>query len=369
MADSSPVDAPPFAAAVANAAFDFSAAAGPLPAPVVDRIAAACHDWRGCGPALSLPFTGDAFRDLMRDTRDRMCRVLDIPDTHDVLFLQGGASAQFGLVPLNLLGQAGSAAYLLTGHWSRRAMEEARRHCEVRAIEWNDASGCDVPWFDERRVAYLHVTSNETAEGTQLRELPRASVPLAVDMTSDVFTRRIDWTGIGVAYAAMQKAIGVPGLTTVVVRRDLLGRARPVLPRVFDYSVQAANGSRVNTPPVFALVVANTVLEWIEAAGGLPAISTAVERRCRCVHRVIESCASAYLLPAPASCRSRTSICFSLRRPQDAARFFDAAATHGISGLAGHADAGGLRAANYVGTSDVAIARLCDLLSGFANRC
>lgn len=367
MADSSPVDAPPFAATTAT--FDFSAAAGPLPTAVVDHIAAACQDWRGCGSVLSLPFTGEAFRDLMRDTRDRMYRVLDIPDTHDVLFLQGGASAQFALVPLNLLGLAGSAAYLLTGHWSRRAMEEARRYCEVRTIEWNDAHDCDLPWFDERRVAYLHVTSNETAEGTQLRELPRAGVPLAVDMTSDMLTRRIDWAGIGVAYAAMQKAIGVPGLTTVVVRRDLLGRARPELPRVFDYAVQAANGSRVNTPPVFALVVANTVLEWIEAAGGLPAMTTSVERRSRSVYRVIESYASTYRLAAPAGSRSRTSICFALRRPQDAACFFDAAATHGISGLAGHADAGGLRAANYVGTSDVAIARLCDLLSDFANRC
>lgn len=368
MAVSSPTDAPPSAATEANTTFDFSAAAGPLPAPVIERIAAACHDWRGCGSALCLPFSGEACRELMRDTRARMCRVLAIPETHDVLFLQGGASAQFSLVPLNLLGQAALAAYLVTGHWSRRAMEEAGRYCEVRAVDWNDASGAEVPWFDARRVAYLHVTSNETANGLQLRELPRTSIPLAIDMTSDVLTRRVDWSSVGVAYAAMQKAIGVPGLTVVVIRRDLLGRARPAVPRVFDYAVQSANDSRVNTPPVFALIVTNAVLEWIEAAGGLSAMSTAVERRSRCVYRVLESCASAYLPVAPAAFRSRTSICFTLRRVADVARFFEAAKAHGISGLTGHADAGGCRAANYVGTSDAAIHRLCGLLSDFANR-
>ena len=366
MADSSPIDdAPPPAAAEANATYDFSAAAGPLPTPVIARIAAACRNWRGCGSALSLPFTSEACRELMRDTRARMCRVLAIPGTHDVLFLQGGASAQFSLVPLNLLGQAGSAAYLISGYWSRRAMEEAGRYCNVRALDWNGASDWEAPWLDERRIAYLHVTSNETADGTQLRELPHARVPLAIDMTSDVFTRHLPWERIGVAYCAMQKAIGVAGLTLVVVRRDLLGRARAGVPCVFDYAAQSTNGSRVNTPPMFALFVAHAVLEWIDASGGLPAVSTALARRSRQLYKVIDSCASAFHADAPSAVRSPTSICFDLRDPHRARQFSDEAQRRGIAGLAGHSKTGGLRAANYIGTSDAAISRLCDLLADF----
>lgn len=352
MAVSCSIDAPP-------AACDFSAAAGPLPAPVVARVADACRDWRGLGPVPGLPFTSDAFAELMAHTRRLLRDPLGIPESHELLFLQGGASAQFALVPLNLLGAATGAAYVESGHWSRRAIAQARRHGAVEVV-----SHAEQPF--DARAAYLHLTSNETADGLQWRDWPAARVPLVVDMTSDFLTRRIDWSRVGLAYAAMQKAIGVAGLTVVVVRRSLLGRSRADLPPVFDYTAQSAAGSRLNTPPVFAIFVAHAVLGWMAAAGGVAALEHATERRSARVYEVLDRCEAVYRVTVPAAQRSRNSLCFGMRTADDNERCISAAQACGLFGLRGHAQAGGLRAAIYAGTSDAAVDRLCEFLADFA---
>lgn len=359
--------------AVPRCTFDFSAAAGPLPPPVAHEVAEACRDWRGQGSVLSLPFTSDAFAELMTRTRARLVDLLAIPDSHDVLFLQGGASAQFGLVPLNLLGAARAAAYVESGHWSRRAIGEARRYCDVHIIDGDAAlasgdAACEASGADAASaVAYLHLTSNETADGLQFRDWPRTTLPLVVDMTSDLLTRRIDWPRIGLAYAALQKAIGVPGLTVVVVRRDLFGRARADLPRVFDYTAQSAAGSRLNTPPVFAIFVAHAMLGWIAESGGLGALESAIARRSARVYRVLDE-AAIYRAAVPVAHRSRTSICFGVGGADGNERCIAAAHDRGIVGLRGHPQAGGLRAAIYPGTGEDAVDRLCEFLTDFRRR-
>jgi phosphoserine aminotransferase len=342
--------------------FNFSAAAGPLPGPVIEEVAEACRDWRGQGSVLSLPFTSDAFAALLADTRGLLREILSIPDSHDILFLQGGASAQFGLVPLNLLGTKGEAAYLESGHWSRRAIAEAEKHCKVHIV--SDATG----HMDPERLAYFHVTSNETADGWQLHDLPQAPVPMVADMTSDFLTRRIDWSRVALAYAAMQKCIGVAGLTVVVVRREILGRARPGIPPVFDCRAQAAAGSRLNTPPVFAIFVARAMLAWVAARGGLAATEVAVARLSTRVYGVLDQHPEIFRVPVPRARRSRTSVCFGVLGPNGVEACIAAARAHGILGLAGHPQAGGLRAAIYVGTSEAAVDRLCDFLTDFADR-
>jgi phosphoserine aminotransferase len=346
----------------ATAPFNFSAAAGPLPAPVIAQVAEACRDWRGQGSVLSLPFTGEACAALMVESRALLREILAIPDSHDILFLQGGASAQFGLVPLNLLGDNSEAAYLASGHWSRRAIAEAEKHCTVHVI-----SDPTAP-LDPDRCAYLHLTSNETADGLQLHELPQASVPMVADMTSDFLTRRIDWLRVDLAYAAMQKSIGVAGLTILVLRRELLGRARPGVPPVFDYRAQAAAGSRVNTPPVFAIFVTHAMLAWIADQGGLGPLEAAVVRRSEHVYTVLDAHPGTFHVPAPRERRSRTSLCFGGPGPGGNEACIAAAAARGILGLAGHPQAGGLRAAIYAGTSEAAVDRLCDFLADFADR-
>lgn len=349
-------------ASAPRAACNFSAAAGPLPAPVVALIADACRDWRGRGSVLGLPFTSDAFTGLMAYTRRLLRDLLDIPEGHEVLFLQGGASAQFALLPLNLLGVSAGAAYVESGHWSRRAIAQAQRYGAVEVV-----THADQP-FDAQAAAYLHLTSNETADGLQWQEWPVAPVPLAVDMTSDFLTRRIDWSRVGLAYAAMQKAIGVAGLTVVVVRRDLLGRARADLPPVFDYAAQSAADSRLNTPPVFAIFATHAMLGWIAAAGGVGALALATERRSARVYEVLDRYEAVYRVPVPAAQRSHNSLCFGTRSTEENESCVAAAQACGLLGLRGHPQAGGLRAAIYAGTSDAAVDRLCEFLASFA-RC
>lgn len=343
--------------------FDFSAAAGPLPAPVAAQVAEACRDWRGLGSVLGLPFTSQAFAGLMDQTRALLRDQLGIPDSHELLFLQGGASAQFALVPLNLLGQARGAAYVESGHWSRRAIAQARRHGEVLVVA-HPGQRVDA------RAAYLHLTSNETVDGLQWHEWPAVGVPLAVDMTSDFLTRPVDWSRVALGYAAMQKAIGVAGLTVVVVRRDLLGRARAGVPPVFDYAAQAAAGSRLNTPPVFAIFVTHEMLRWIAAAGGVAALALATAQRSARVYEVLDRCEAVFRVGVPVAQRSRNSICFAvgsgMRTAADNERCIAAAQAVGLHGLCGHPQAGGLRAAIYAGTSDAAVDRLCDFLAAFA---
>src|SRR5574338_1540146 len=353
---------PPEAVDRGLTAFNFSAAAGPLPAPVIQEVAAACHDWRGQGSALSLPFTSDAFAALLAETRGLLRELLAIPESHDILFLQGGASAHFGLVPLILLGDKREAAYLESGHWSRRASTEGSRHCEVRIVRDARALADPAP------LAYLHVTSNETADGVQLRDLPQTPVPLVADMTSDFLTRSVDWSRVGLAYAAMQKSIGVAGLTFLVLRRDLLGRARPSIPPVFDYTAQAAAGSRLNTPPVFAILVAHAMLSWIAARGGVGAVEAAVERRSRRVYAMLDAHPATFRVSAPPASRSRTSLCFGVNGSNGVEACIAAAQDQGILGLRGHPQAGGLRAAMYPGTSEAAVDRLCGFLADFAAR-
>lgn len=342
---------------------DFSAAAGPLPAPVAAQVAEACRDWRGLGSVLGLPFTSEAGAELMVQARALLRELLDIPASHEVLFLQGGASAQFALVPLNLLGRARGAAYVESGHWSRRAIDEARRHGEVEVLAHPGQP------FDPR-AAYLHLTSNETVDGRQWHAWPAVEVPLVVDMSSDLLTRPVDWTRVALGYAAMQKAIGVAGLTLVVAHRSLLGRARAGVPPVFDYTAQSAADSRLNTPPMFAIFVAHAMLRWAAAAGGVAAIARATERRSARVYAVLDACEAAYRVAvgvaAPAPQRSRNSICFEARGVDGNERCIAAAQAQGLLGLRGHVNAGGLRAAVYAGTSDAAVDRLCAFLADFA---
>ncbi len=356
---------------------DFGAAAGPLPDAVRSAVIEACADWRAQGSVLSLSFASDAGRELMQQTRASLVRLLEVPDSHDVLFMQGGASAQFGLVPANLLRSPAEAVlYVESGHWSRRAIAQARQQASVHSMDGRALFGAGAtddawPLALERATAsagapaYVHLTSNETADGRQCRAWPECAAPLVVDMTSDFLSRPVDWSRVALAYAALQKLIGVAGLTVVIVRRDLLVPAERPLPRVFDYAAQSAAASRVNTPPLFAIFVAHAMLAWIADAGGLQAVEAAVRRRSERVYRALDE-AALYRVGIGGAARSHTSICFAVAARDGDAALVEAAGERGLRGLAGHAAQGGLRLANYAGTSDAAIDELCACLREFA---
>lgn len=364
VASSSP-DALAPAATAAPGGYRFSAAAGPLPAQVVQEVAAACSNWRGGTSVLGLSFTSDAFRALQHDTEARLRRLLRIPAGHRVLFMQGGASAQFTLVPFNLLGPRDVAAYVDSGHWSRRAAAEAARHACVDRLVL-DADGDVWTSSPSAPVRYLHVTSNETADGWQWPRLPCCAVPLVVDMTSDLLTRPVDFSGLGVMYASAQKTLGVPGLTLVVVREDLLGRARPCTPTTMNYTALAAQDSRLNTPPVFAIFVAHAMLGWIERQGGVAAMARAAERRSAAIYDALDLGGGFYIpRVVHAAQRSRINPCFRLADEALTPHFLGHAQAAGLLGLQGHPDQGGLRASLYNGTPEPAVSALAAFLREF----
>lgn len=342
----------------------FAAAAGPLPTEVAAEVAVACQSWQGGGSVLGLSFVADAFRELQHDTELRLRRLLAIPEHYRVLFMAGGASAQFSLLPLNLLAGKG-AAYVETGHWSRRASAEAARYGPVAVVK--DEPGGEGGWRIDPAAAYCHLTSNETADGIQFRDFPALPVPLVADMTSDFLARPIDFERLALVYAGTQKTIGVPGLTVVIVRDELLGRAHPATPRVMDYAAQAAAGSRLNTPPVFAIFVAHAMLGWIERQGGIAAMERAAERRSREIYQLIDASGGFYRNRIEPARRSRNNVCFGLAAERLTEAFVAAAESRGYSGLRGHPEVGGVRISLYNGTPDPAVAGLAAFMRDFAH--
>ncbi|HAY09504.1 MAG TPA: 3-phosphoserine/phosphohydroxythreonine transaminase [Thauera sp.] len=367
--------------------FSFSAAAGPLPTVVADEVAEACRP--GPGSILSLPFTTSAYRSLQAETEACLRRLLAIPDEFVVLFMAGGASTQFALVPMNLYGaDTGTrAVYIDSGHWSRRAIAEARRHCPVHVCAlaaltaaWGGGGVPETAAAQTRvgmsvledavgyRPAYVHVTPNETADGLQFARLPVTQAPLVADLTSELLTRAIDWQRLDVGYAGTQKTIGTPGLTLVIIRRSLLGHARAGTPRVMDYGAQAEAESRLCTPPVLPVFVAHRMLHWIEAAGGVAAMAVRLAHR----HALVTAAMTAgedvglYRWSAPSAWRSQVNPCFQLPDEETARRFFAAADATDLHDLGGHPERGGVRLSLYNGLADDAVAALAGLLSGFA---
>ncbi|BAL23163.1 3-phosphoserine/phosphohydroxythreonine transaminase [Azoarcus sp. KH32C] len=365
MASRSSVDA--VATLRSEPGFSFSAAAGPLPPEVAGDVAEACRP--GAASILSLPFTSPAFRRLQEETEACLRRLLGIPDRFRVLFLAGGASAQFAVVPLNLLGTKGRATYVDSGCWSRRAIAEARRYAEVSIAACALGGVPDAAeWQVDRRAAYCHITSNETADGLQFHDFPALAVPLVADMTSDFLTRPLDFTRLSLVYAGTQKTIGTPGLTVVIVDDRLLHQARAETPRVMDYTQQAAAESRLCTPPVFPIFVAHRMLHWIEARGGVAAMARAAQRRSDAVYAALAEGEGTFEIPIERGHRSLINPCFRLADEPQTALFLHAAESVGLRDLRGHPEVGGLRVSLYNGIADSAVDALVGFLLAFARR-
>jgi phosphoserine aminotransferase len=363
---------PPATSDATTPQFSFSAGPAALPAPVRERIRDEFGDFAGTGrPVLELPFSGPEFRDVMARAERDLRTLLTVPDDHAVLFLQGGASAQFGLLPQNLGTGPAGADYVDTGYWSRKTIAEAARVTHVGVA----ATGADhIPdattWRVRPDAAYLHVTTNETADGLAFHDTPvhPSHVPLVADMSSDFLTRPIDVADWGVIYASAQKNIGPAGLTVVLVRRDLLGRAHRSVPAVFDYTRQDEAGSRFNTPPTFAIYVAGLVLEWLLSHGGVAAMALANRRKSAAVYDAIDDSDGFYRCGIRADCRSHVNVCFRIADEALTDRFVASAREEGLLDLAGHSRVGGLRASLYNAVPEAAATALAAFMRGFQRR-
>ncbi len=350
--------------------FNFSAGPGVMPAAVLVQAQQEFLNWNGNGLSmLEMPFTGEAFKTVLRQAREHLRVLLNIPVNYHILFMHGGASAQFSLVPLNLLGGMGRADYVETGYWSCKNMREASRYCDVNIAASSSATSFDrMPeiWRLDPHAAYCHITSNETANGVQFYDIPdTGDLPLVVDMTSDFLSKPVDVQRYGLIYAGAQKNIGPAGLTVVIVRNDLLGRAHPATPAVFNYQVQAEADSMLNTPITFAVYLAGLVFRWVAEKGGVMAMARNSAQRSARLYHVIDGSDGFYRCQVQSAYRSRMNICFTLANEVLTSLFLTAAAEEGLINLKGHPMAGGIRASLYNAMPDAGVTALVTFMQHF----
>lgn len=353
--------------------YNFAAGPAMLPAAVLAQIRDELPDWQGSGlSVLEQPFTGTPFKGLMQQAEQDLRELLALPPNYRLLFLHGGASCQFALLPLNLLAPGQSADYLESGHWAAKAIAEARRHTPLNIVASGEHDGFTAlppldQWRLDPRAGYCHVTSNETANGLQLRDFPAIQTPLVADMTSDFLTRPLPVERFGLIYASAQKNLGVAGLCLLIVRDDLLKPPRAGLPAPFSYALQAEQQSRLCTPPSFALYCAALMLRWIGQQGGLAAMARASRRKSQLLYRDIDA-SGFYHCRLRAADRSPISVCFQLRDERLLPRFLAQAEQAGLFNLQGHGAVGGVRASLYNAMPLAGVERLLDFMRDFERR-
>jgi phosphoserine aminotransferase len=333
-------------------AFNFSPGPAVLPLEVLEQARDELLDWQGGGTSvMEISHRSKPFVAVAAQAEADLRELMSIPRNFKVLFMQGGASAQFALVPMNLTSSQASVDYVNTGYWSRKGMTEAARYCKVHVAGDAGADYTRVPAQDElqfsRGAAYAHYTPNETIGGVEFGYVPEAgAVPLVADMSSSILSRPVDVAKFGLIYAGAQKNIGPSGLTVLIVREDLIGRARADTPRVFDYKAVADDQSMLNTPPTFAWYVAGLVFKWLKKAGGVSAIGERNQVKAQKLYAAIDA-SVLYRNSVAKDARSRMNVTFSIAKPELDQVFLAAAAEAGLQGLKGHRAVAGMRASIY----------------------
>jgi phosphoserine aminotransferase len=349
---------------------NFSAGPAALPLEVLELAQREMLDYRGAGMSvMEMSHRSKEFIGIAERAEADLIELLTVPDDYQVLFLQGGATLQFAMVPMNLLAGRQRADYLNTGAWSTKAIEEAGRFCEVNVVASSAASNfSDIPavaeWRRDPQSAYLHICSNETIGGVQFHDFPESDVPLVVDMSSDILSRPVDVSRFGLIYAGAQKNIGPAGLTVVIVRKDLLGKTLPGTPGMLDYAVHAEADSMSNTPPTYAWYLAGLVFDWLKRQGGLAGIAERNARKSGKLYGALDS-SNFYSTPVAAGCRSQMNVPFTLPEAKLDAVFLAGAEARGLTNLKGHRSVGGMRASLYNAVPEAAVDALVDYLKVF----
>lgn len=336
--------------------YNFSAGPGMLPLPVLQRAQAEMLDLSGLGMSvLEISHRSAPFKHVLSDTQNNLRTLLDLPRDYRILFLQGGATLQFSMVPMNLLRDSGRHAdYVVAGTWGKKAVTEARREGEVRVL-WGGEEEAFIrmprpdEWQPDPEAAYVHFTSNETIQGLQLQWEPEsASAPLVCDMSSDFLSRPIAAEHYGLIYAGAQKNAGPSGVAVVILREDMLERAPSGLHTMLDYGVHAVKDSMHNTPPVFAIYMVNLVTEWLlNEIGGLQKMAAINSEKAALLYRVIDESDGFYSGHAQADSRSHMNVTWRLSDQNLETLFVEQARARGMDNLKGHRLVGGLRASIY----------------------
>jgi len=354
--------------------FNFSAGPAMLPTAVIERAQREMLDWNDSGMStMEMSHRGKEYMSIATKAEQDLRDVMAIPDNYKVLFLQGGASAQFAMIPLNLLGDKTSADYINTGMWSKKAIAEAKRYCTVNVVADTSAGGfTTVPSQDELILnpdaAYVHYTPNETIGGVEFDYIPETGdVPLIADMSSTILSRPIDVSKFAMIYAGAQKNIGPAGLCIVIIREDLLDKAAAQTPAMMNYKIHADNGSMYNTPPTYSWYMAGLVFEWIKAQGGLKAMGEINGRKAAKLYAAIDN-SDFYANPVSKQHRSWMNVPFTLADADFDASFLAGAAEQGLITLKGHRSVGGMRASIYNAMPEEGVDALVAYMHAFAKR-
>jgi len=351
--------------------YNFSAGPSAFPESVLKQAQQELVEWRDSGMSvMEMSHRGKHFSKIAEELESDLRQVLSVPENYKVLFLQGGASAQFSLIPQNILNGKTKACYVKTGAWSEKAISDAKNYCEVLVSASSEADKyTSIPdvasWAIDEQAAYLHYTSNETIHGVEFQDIPDAKgLTLVSDMSSNILSRPVDVSKFGLIYAGTQKNMGPAGVTVVLVRDDLIGHASKAVPSVFNYAEQAKNGSMLNTPATYNWYLVGLVLKWLQAQGGIAAMEQRNISKAAKLYQAIDQSAL-YRNPVDLAVRSRMNVPFILADEALDKPFITAAEANGLFELKGHRSVGGMRASIYNAMPDAGVQALCDFMAEF----
>lgn len=353
--------------------YNFCAGPAALPEAVLEQAAQELPNYQSAGlSVMEMSHRSAEIVAIAEQAEKDFRELLGISDDYAVLFLQGGASTQFSAVPLNLLGDKGTADYVNTGQWSKKAIKEAKRYADINVVASSENTNfTSIPAFEtwqlNSEAAYLHYTPNETIGGVEFMWTPDVKVPLIADLSSTILSRPIDVSQFGVIYAGAQKNIGPAGLTIAIVRKDLMGQANPLCPTMLDYKTAADNDSMYNTPPTFSLYLAGLVFNWLKGQGGLTAMEQVNRRKAESLYGYIDN-SSFYANPVEVASRSLMNVPFTLADPELDKVFLAQADEAGLLNLKGHRSVGGMRASIYNAVPEQAVAALIEFMKDFESR-
>lgn len=351
--------------------FNFSAGPSMLPVEVLEKASKEMLCYGNSGMSvMEMSHRSNAYQEIFDKTESSLRDVINIPDNYKVLFLQGGASTQFAMVPLNLLKDGGKADYAVTGSFAKKAFSEAKRYGDVKVVGSSEDKGFTyIPEFNKedftKDARYFHITTNNTIYGTRYTELPDVGdVPLVADMSSNILSEEVDVTKFGIIYAGAQKNMGPAGVTTVIIREDLLGNAMSYTPSMMNYETLAKAGSMYNTPPTYSIYIAGMVFDWVKSMGGLKGMAKHNNEKAKLLYDYIDE---SKLFKGTANKKDRSIMNATFVLPTDDlnAKFIKEAASYGFMNIKGHRSVGGMRASIYNAMPKEGIVKLVDFMKQF----
>ncbi|MDR3491849.1 MAG: 3-phosphoserine/phosphohydroxythreonine transaminase [Gammaproteobacteria bacterium] len=354
--------------------YNFSAGPGMLPVDVMQQAQAEMLDWHGLGMSImELGHRGPEFQAVADQAIADLRELMAIPSNYHVLFLAGGASTHFAMVPLNLMGGKKTADYVDTGIWSKKAIAEARRYGNINiAAGLEEERFISIPpqseWNLNPEAAYLHYTPNETIEGIEFNWVPEVNVPLVADMSSMILSRHINVSDYGIIYAGAQKNMGPAGINVAIIREDLLQEPLLNTPSLYNYKLQCEHHSFYNTPPTYNWYLVGLVLDWMKRKGGVSHFEKINQRKSEKLYQFIDTYAEFYINNVDPSCRSRMNVIFKCKDPVLEPTFLKLATEAGLANLRGHKLLGGMRASIYNAMPEEGVDKLIEFMHEFAKK-